>query len=107
MNEKPPGSDFKRQDFLPLRALSYTIVVAQCCGASTALWVGHYPGWFENLWFGGALATLPGYFIGLAVQRSMSPNSLVVCRPLVRRMGMVSAILTLSSLVVPLGALGP
>jgi hypothetical protein len=104
MKENGSGFDQGVGQFLPLRALSVVIAVAQCFGAGVSLWVGHYPSWFENLWFGGALATFPGYLVGLAVQRHLNPNSLIVCRPLVRRMGLVSAVLTLAAFVVPLGA---
>ena len=105
MKEKDSGFDYNWGEFQPLRALSVVIAAAQCVGIGVSLWVGYYPSWFENLWFGGALATFPGYLIGLAVQRHLKPNSLIVCRALVRRMGLVSAVLTLSALVVPLGAL--
>jgi hypothetical protein len=106
MIEESSGLEFNRGEFRPLRALSLVIAAAQCVGAGMSLWVGHYPGWFENLWFGGALATFPGYLIGLAVQRQVSPNSLVVCRTLIKRMALVSIVLSLSALVVPLGAFG-
>jgi hypothetical protein len=105
MKENQSGFDFNWGEFQPLRALSVVIAVAQCAGVGVSLWVGHYPSWFENLWFGGALATFPGYLVGLAVQGHLKPNSLVVCRPLARRMGMVSAVLSLAAFVVPLGAL--
>lgn len=88
-----------------MRTLSLVIAAAQCVGVGVSLYVGHYPTWFENLWFGGALATFPGYLIGLAVQHYFKPNSLIVCRALVRRMGLVSAVLSLAAFVVPLGAL--
>lgn len=106
MKDNDAGFDHGWGQFQPLRALSLVIAAAQCAGAGLSLWVGHYPSWFENLWFGGALATLPGFLIGLAVQRHLNPNSVVVCRALVRRMGVVSAVLSLAALVVPLGALG-
>ena len=105
MKENDSGFDVNLGDFQPLRALSLVIAAAQCVGVGVSLFVGHYPTWFENLWFGGALATFPGYLIGLAVQHQLKPNSLVVCRALVRRMGLVSAVLSLAAFVVPLGAL--
>lgn len=106
MKENESGFDFNQGEFQPLRALSVVIAAAQCVGVGVSLLVGHYPSWFENLWFGGALATFPGYLIGLAVQRHLKPNSLIVSRALVRRMGLVSAVLSLAAFVVPLGALG-
>ena len=106
MREHSSGFEHERGEFQPLRALSLVIAASQCVGAGVSLWVGHYPGWFENLWFGGALATLPGYLVGLAVQRHVSPNSMVLCRTLIKRMGLVSVVLTLSALAVPLGAFG-
>jgi hypothetical protein len=104
MKENEAGFQHELGEFEPLRALSIVIAIAQCAGVGVSLLVGHYPSWFENLWFGGALATFPGYLAGLAVQRHLHPNSLVLCRPLIRRMGMVSVVLSLSALVVPLGA---
>jgi hypothetical protein len=105
MNETKSGFEYNAGEFQPLRPLSLVIAAAQCVGVGVSLWVGHYPSWFENLWFGGALATFPGYLIGLAVQRHLHPNSLIVARALVRRMGLVSAIVSLAAFVVPLGAL--
>jgi hypothetical protein len=105
MKESDPGFEYNVGEFRPLRALSVVIAAAQCVGVGVSLWVGHYPSWFENLWFGGALATFPGYLFGLAVQHHFRPNSLIVCRALVRRMGLVSAVLSLAAFVVPLGAL--
>lgn len=107
MNDNGAAFEFGWGQFQPLRALSLVIAAAQCVGAGVSLWAGHYPSWFENLWFGGALATFPGFLAGLAVQRHLKPNSVIVCRPLVRRMGMVSAVLSLAALVVPLGAFTP
>jgi hypothetical protein len=106
MKDNESGFEYNLGEFQPLRALSLVIAAAQCVGVGVSLLVGHYPGWLENVWFGGALATFPGYLIGLAVQRHLKPNSLIVCRALVRRMGMVSAVLSLAAFVVPLGALG-
>ena len=105
MKENQSGFEYNWEEFQPVRALSVVIAVAQCIGVGVSLWVGHYPSWFENLWFGGALATFPGYLIGLALQRYRKPNSLIVSRALVRRMGLVSAVLSLAAFVVPLGAL--
>jgi hypothetical protein len=105
MKDNESGVDYGLGEFQPLRALSVVIAVAQCVGVGVSLLVGYFPSWFENIWFGGALATFPGYLIGLAVQRYLKPNSLIVCRALVRRMGLVSAVLSLAAFVVPLGAL--
>ena len=105
MKNKQSGFEYNWEEFQPLRALSISIAVAQLAGAGVSLLVGHYPSWFENLWFGGALATLPGYLIGLGVQRHLKPMSLGENRALIRRMGLVSAVLSLAAFVVPLGAL--
>lgn len=105
MNENPSGLDGNRDEFQPVRTLSVLIAVAQCVGAGVSLLVGYFPSWFENLWFGGALVTFPGFLMGLAVQRHLEPTSLSENRALIRRMGLVSAVLSLSALVVPLGAL--
>ena len=63
--------------------------------------VGYFPGWFENFWIGGALATFPGFLLGLPIQRRLRPEAIDENRVMVRRIGMVALILTLAGATMP------
>ena len=105
MKENQFGFEYSWKDLEPVRALSVVVAVAQFVGAVASLAIGHYSGWFENLWFGGAVASFPGFLIGLPIQHRLKPASLAENRVMVRRMGLISAVLSLAAFLVPLGAL--
>jgi hypothetical protein len=90
-------------DFEPVRALFMTVLVAQLAGAAGAAWFAMYPSWFDNLWAGGALATFPGFLLGLPVQHWWRPGSLSRYRLLVHRFGWLALALSLAAFFMPLG----
>ena len=51
-----------------VRWLSGTLFTAQLLFSIVGLWLFTHPREVANLWMGGALATLPGYLVGLVIQ---------------------------------------
>lgn len=106
MKESPLGFQYDWADLEPIRPLICAVIVGQALGAGAALLLAeHLPGWFERLWFGAALATLPAFLIGLAVQAHDRPGSLGEHRVLVRRFGLVAAALAVFAIAMPPPAL--
>jgi hypothetical protein len=58
------------------------------------------------MWFGGAIATFPAYLLGLFVQARHRPGSLAANRVMVRRLGLIAALLSLVALAMPLLGFG-
>jgi hypothetical protein len=102
VRESQFGFRYTWEDMRPVRALSIAVLALQILGAAIGLWVAKYPTWFANLWAGGALASLPGFLFGLIVQRFASPGSLSANMVMVRRMGLIAVLMTLSVFIVPL-----
>ena len=98
-----PGYDFEYSwsELKPVRPLSVCILVAQLLGAVAGL--GFYDGqsWVDDVWTGGALASFPGFLVGLWVQAVMLPGSLERNRVLVRRVGWLAAFFSAFALVFP------
>ena len=78
----------------PLRPLSMTLFAAQVVGIGLCWWIGKYPSWLDNVWVGGALASFPGYLLGLGVQRRLGPACMREQRTMVRRLGAAALILS-------------
>lgn len=87
----------------PLRPLYLAIFAAQATGAIAGLWIARYPSWFENLWAGAALMTLPGYFAGWAIQKQLGPAALRAYANTVRRIGFAALLLTAAVMFMPVG----
>ena len=104
MRENAFGFEYSWADLQPVRALAVTALITQVIGAIAGVAALPYPDMFLRLWVGGAAATLPGYLLGLAIQRHLKPISLSENRVMVRRMGLVAGILSLSAFVVPVVA---
>jgi uncharacterized membrane protein len=102
MKESPFGFQYSWEDLRPVRPLMVTVIAAQLIGAAAGLWGLKFAEWFLNLWAGGALATFPGFLAGLLVQRAIDEECLSVNRVMVRRLGLVSLVLSLSVLLMPL-----
>ena len=84
-----------------LRPLYLTMLIAQALGAAAGLWLAVYPSWFESLWAGAALATLPGYLLGLPLQRRLRPRHFHA--PMLRRIGLAAVVLFLAVFAMPFG----
>lgn len=85
-------------DLQPLWPLSITLFVAQVAGVGLCWWIGKYPSWLDNVWVGGALASFPGYLLGLGVQRRFGPEGMREQRTMVRRLGAAALLLSVAVL---------
>ena len=106
MKESPFGFEYTWSDLRPVRALAVTVVMAQFAGAVTGIAAPRFPSWFESMWFAAALATFPGFLLGLAVQARVKPGSLSENRVMVRRLGLIAALLFVFALAMPLFGFG-
>ena len=102
MKETPFGFEYTWADLQPVRALAITVFVSQIAGAIAGLSLHRFPQWFESLWFGGAVATFPAFLIGLAIQSKVKPGSLTQNKVMVRRLGLIAALLTVFAFAMPL-----
>jgi hypothetical protein len=85
----------------PLKPLYAAMMVAQVAGAVLGLWLARHGTWFEDLWTGAALATLPGYLVGVQAQKRWSPANLLANAATVRRIGLAAVVLFLAVLLMP------
>ena len=102
MKESPFGFSYNWADMQPVRPLIVTVLIFQIAGAIAGFVASVYPSWFANLWAGGALATLPGYLLGLLVQRQVNAQRIQEHIVMVRRLGLISLALTAAVFVFPL-----
>lgn len=102
MKESQFGFEYTWEDLQPIRTLVVIALGFQVAGALLGLWVAKYPQWFANLWAGGAIATFPGFIVGLVAQWIKYPESLAENKVMVRRLGLIAAVLSLSVFVMPL-----
>lgn len=101
MKESQFGFEYTWEDLQPIRTLAVIAFAFQIGGALLGLWMARYPQWFANLWAGGAIATFPGFMVGLVAQKLKDPESLTKNKVMVRRFGLIAVVLTLSAFVVP------
>lgn len=94
MKESAFGFQYTWDDLKPLRALVFAVLGTQVLGLVIGVAFPRFPSWFDSLWFGGAVATFPGFLIGLAVQSQLTPGRLAENRTMVRRFGLVAALVT-------------
>lgn len=59
-----------------LRPYTAVLSLGQILGALAGYHWGTHASWVDNLWVGGALATLPAYGLGLAALRIIRPGTL-------------------------------
>ena len=106
MKESQFGFEYSWSDLKPIRALSVTVLAAQTLGAGIGLFLPRFPQWLESLWFGAALATFPAFLVGVIIQAHVKPGSVGANRVIVRRLGLISALLTIFAIAMPLFGFG-
>lgn len=106
MKESAFGFEYDWGDLQPIRPLMWVLIAAQALGGALGLLMPHFPNWFESLWFGAAVATLPGFLVGLPVQAWCRPGSLGEHKVMVRRLGLVAVVLTVYAFAMPLLGFG-
>ncbi|NCT85258.1 MAG: hypothetical protein GXC94_19075 [Comamonadaceae bacterium] len=94
MKASRPDSAHDWAELQPVKALTLVVCAGQAIGAITGLLYARDLHWFESLWQGAALATLPAFLLGLAVQARARPGSLGENAALLRRFALVALLLS-------------
>jgi len=98
MRESRFGFRYSWSDLQPIRALSIVAFAVQFVGVVLGYLFPRSPYWFESVWFGGAIATFPGFLLGLLVQYRYRPGSISANKLMVQRLGVVAGLFTLVAL---------
>jgi hypothetical protein len=98
--------EYSWEDLQAIRPLMVTSLVVQLLGAALGLWLAALPSRFMNIWTGGALATFPGFLMGMAIQVYLRPGSIGENHVMVRRRGFIALLLSLSVFELPLDKFG-
>jgi uncharacterized membrane protein len=101
MQESPLGFEYTWADLQPIRALAVTVLVAQLMGGALGLAFAPHSEWFLRLWIGGTVVTFPAFVLGLFIQSRLRPGSIGTNLVMVRRLGLIAAILTLVAVLMP------
>jgi len=101
MKEYPLGFEYSWEDLQPIRPLYVTLLITMFLGSGLALWAAKSPSWFISFWTGGALASFPGFLLGLPIQIHLRPGSLGENRLMVWRLGAIALIFSVIALFVP------
>ena len=98
MDESPFGFSYSWRDLRPVRPLFLTAMLVQLLGGEFGLWAARFPTWTEDLCTGLALATFPGFLLGLPIQVHLRPGSIVENRVMVRRMGLLALLFSVAAI---------
>jgi hypothetical protein len=90
VKESQLGFRYTWADLQPVRVLALTVAIAQGLGAFVGLWFPVRGDHFLGLWVGAAVAILPAFLLGAALQSKLHPGSLGENRVMVRRLGMLA-----------------
>lgn len=101
MRESQLGFEYSWADLQPIRALVLVVLAAQLVCMVLGLLYAPQGEWFHRLWFGGAIATLPAFVVGLLVQSWVRPGSIGQNVVMVRRLGLIAAVLSLVAFFMP------
>jgi hypothetical protein len=106
MQESPFGFRYSWSDLQPVRPLMYCVLGSQLAGALCSWGLYNTPAdTFTKLWIGGALATFPGFLLGLAVQWQVRPAALSENATMIRRLGLIAMLLCVAAAAMLLGVL--
>ncbi len=94
MNESQFGFEYSWQDLRPVRPLFLTLLTAQFAGIALGLVAARHLPFADAAAAAGALASLPGYLLGLLVQLRAAPQRIGEHAVMVRRIGLVAAMLS-------------
>jgi len=101
MKAHGPGFEYSWSDLRPVRAIAVAVLLAQIVGGVLGYFFPQFPRAFPSIWFGAAVGTLPAFLVGLLVQARWRPGSISANSLMVRRLGIISAGLTLFAVVMP------
>lgn len=97
MKEHPLAFEYSWTDLRPIRPVVVWVLVFQVVGAVAGLVLRPMPDGFASAWYGGALATLPGFLVGVLTQWRGHPGTLSANSLMVWRMAFVAFALTASA----------
>lgn len=101
MRESQFGFEYTWADLQPIRLLVLVVLAVQLVCMLLGLAYSPRSAWFLRLWFGGAVATFPAFVVGLLLQAWLRPGSIGQNKIMVRRLGLIAAILSLVALFMP------
>jgi hypothetical protein len=96
------GFRYTWSDLAPIRGLFAFVVVFQVIGLALGALLPRFPSIFDSAWFGGAIATLPAFVVGLLIQRKLNRPSITENKRMVWHLGLVAAALFVFALAMPL-----
>ncbi len=101
MQESRFGFEYSWTDLQPIRELMLVVLGAQLICMLFGLVYAPHVEWFHRLWFGGAMATFPAFVVGLFMQARARPGSIGQNIVMVRRLGLMAAVLSLTAFFMP------
>lgn len=96
MHESKFGFEYYWSDLQPIRPLVWVVIAAQLAGSVLGYTELSMPDALDRIWTGGAIASFPGYLAGCAVQALMRPGSFREHRVMLRRLGLLAALMSVS-----------
>lgn len=100
MRETPYGFHYSGSDMEPIRPLALTAFAAQLAGSALGYFGLPVASEFDRIWIGGALAALPGYLAGYALQYLIRPERFDERTLMIKRFGGIAAALSAVALCV-------
>ncbi|KRB07767.1 hypothetical protein [Lysobacter sp. Root690] len=99
MHESKFGFEYHGSDLQPIRPLVWVVTAAQLAGGVLGYTELSMPDAFDRIWTGGAMASLPGYLAGCALQALMRPGSFPAHRVMLLRLGLLAALVSVAGAV--------
>ena len=101
MRESPLGFVYSWEDLQPIRALILVTGAGQLIGALIGLAYAPLSDVLLRLWFGGSVASLPAFIVGLWVQARWRQGSIRQNIVMVRWLGVMAVLLSLTAWLMP------
>ena len=93
------------EDLRLVHPLFISVMIAQAIGAAISGYLHNFDPILDALWLGGALATFPGFLLGLPVQKLLLPGNMSKHLDMVLFMGTIAAAITAMAVFFPPHAL--
>lgn len=93
MRESQFGFSYSFADLWQVPILSGLVIAGELVGAAIGYFSLPSPDAFMRVWLGGVLALIPAYPLGLLLQWKLQPERLAANAVMVRRLGLIAALL--------------
>lgn len=100
MRESQWGFSYSFSDMWQVPILSSLVIAGELGGAAIGYFSLPSPEAFTRLWLGGVLALIPAFPLGLLLQWKLQPERLAAHAVMVRRLGLIAALLVAVALCV-------